>query len=166
MKQIYPDILDLVHEGKNVSGLVCVFSDEHSHSFLLHFFFFLILTLKNNKTPLTPQFKTWDLNLHRQLFSKRNVKYLTEFPERTKSHDPLIKTTLKPKAGHTLQALEEGCLFHQSKTQCKLDVDGITTASLWCSNFLRTYWQLPLKAVSTLNYFPQGWPAFLQPSDW
>lgn len=115
MKQIYPDILDLVHEGKNVSGLVCVFNDEHSHSFLLHFFFFLILTLKNNKTPLTPQFKTWDLNLHRQLFSMRNVKYLTEFPVRTKSHDLLIKTTLKPKAGHTRKALEEGCFFNQSK---------------------------------------------------
>ena len=81
----------------------------------LHFFFFLILTLKNNKTPLTPQFKTWDLNLHRQLFSMRNMKYLTEFPVRTKSHDLLIKTTLKPKAGHTRKALEEGCFFNQSK---------------------------------------------------
>lgn len=115
MKQIYPDIVDLVHEGKNVSGFVCVFTDEHLHSFLLHFLFFLILTLRNNRTPLTPQFKTWDLNLYRQLFSMRNVKHLTEFPEGMKSHNPLIKTTLQQKSGHIRKPLAEGCLFDQMK---------------------------------------------------
>lgn len=59
MKQIYPDILDLVHEGKNVSGFVCVFDDEHLHSFFPSLFF---LTLRNNnKTLLAPKFKNGDL---------------------------------------------------------------------------------------------------------
>lgn len=59
MKQIYPDILDLVHEGKNVSGFVCVFNDEHLHSFLPSLFF---LTLRNNnKILLAPKFKNWNL---------------------------------------------------------------------------------------------------------
>lgn len=130
MKQIYPDILDLVHEGKNVSGLVCVFNDEHSHSFLLHFFFSLILTLKNNKMPLTPQFKTWDLNLHRQLFSMRNVKYLIEFPEGTKSHNPLIKTTLNQKQAIPKRLWKRATYLTKAKSLRKLDVDGITMASL------------------------------------
>ena len=72
----------------------------------------------------------------------RNVKHLTEFPEGMKSHNPLIKTTLKQKAGHIRKPLSEGCLFNQMKkvaqVGCLWHHQGLSVMLKLFKNALRT----------------------------
>lgn len=82
MKQIYPDILDLVHEGKNVSGFVCVFNDEHLHSFFPSLFFFSHIK-KQQQNSAGPKFKNWDLIQTIVLYEECETfdSFLMKFPE-------------------------------------------------------------------------------------